>query len=65
MLCIMLLKLVLAWLTELHGDELEALGLKAGDDLTNESSLDTIGLDHDESSFFSCRFNHSSSKFKI
>mmetsp|Transcript_22436 Transcript_22436/g.27633 ORF Transcript_22436/g.27633 Transcript_22436/m.27633 type:complete len:203 (+) Transcript_22436:79-687(+) len=35
---------------ELHGAKLEALLLEARDDLTNEASLDAVGLDHDESS---------------
>ena len=48
----MLLEVSAAWGGELHGDELEALGLEAGNNLANESSLDTIGLDHDKGFFF-------------
>ena len=44
---VVLLELLSAGLGKLHGDELEALGLEAGDDGTDEASLDTIGLDHD------------------
>lgn len=32
----------------LHGNELEALVLETLDDLADESTLDTVGLDHDE-----------------
>ena len=46
----MLLEVSTAWLAELHGDELEAFSFESLDDLSNESSLDTIRLDHDESS---------------
>ena len=55
----MLLEVSATWGAELHGDELEALGLEAGDDLANESSLDTIGLDHDEGSFLGGSVDHS------
>ena len=33
---------------EFHGDKLEALLFKSLDDITDESALDPIGLDHDE-----------------
>ena len=36
-------------LHEFHGDQLEALLFKTLDDFTNETTLDAIGLDHDES----------------
>uniref|UniRef100_A0A182Q057 Uncharacterized protein n=1 Tax=Anopheles farauti TaxID=69004 RepID=A0A182Q057_9DIPT len=36
---------------ELHRDQLEALGLEAFDDFTDEPTLDSIGLDHDERTF--------------
>lgn len=36
---------------ELEGDQLEALGLETLDDLTDESALDSVRLDHDESTF--------------
>jgi len=32
---------------ELHGNELETTSLKALDDVPNEPTLDTVGLDHD------------------
>lgn len=38
---------------ELEADKLEALVFESLDDLSNESSLDTIGLDHDVGSFSS------------
>ena len=44
---VVFLELVNTGLGELHGNELEALGLEALDDLTDEASLDTIRLDHD------------------
>jgi len=37
--------------TDLHGDELEALLLKSHHDLADESSLDGIGLEHNEGTF--------------
>ena len=33
---------------QLHGNQLEALGLKALDDLTNKTALHAVRLDHDE-----------------
>jgi len=36
---------------ELHGNQLEALLLEALNDFSNETTLDTIGLDHDERAF--------------
>ena len=53
----MLLKVGLAWSAELHGDEFESLGLESGDDGSDESSLDAVRLDHDESSFSLCAFH--------
>jgi len=47
---VMLLHVGLSWGAELHGDELEALLLEALEDGANESSLDTVRLDHDEGS---------------
>merc|ERR1719328_524296 len=35
-------------LHHLHGDQLETLLLKARDDFSNQATLDTVGLDHDE-----------------
>ena len=32
----------------LHGDQLETLLLKARDNLSNQATLDAVGLDHDE-----------------
>ena len=55
---VVLLEVFTAWSAQLHGDELEALSLEAGKDLTNESSLDTIGLDHDEGSFLGGSVDH-------
>ena len=43
----MLLELCFTWLSDLHGDELEAFSLESGDDGTDEASLDTVWLDHD------------------
>ena len=37
---------------DLHSDELEALLFETSDNLTNNSSLDGIRLEHDESSLF-------------
>ena len=54
----MLLEVSTSWLGKLHGDKLEAFSLEAGNDLTNESSLDTVGLDHDESSLFGGSLDH-------
>ena len=34
-----------SYLLELKGKELETLGLETLDDLTNETALDTVGLD--------------------
>lgn len=36
---------------ELHRDQLEALGLEALHDLADQSTLDSVGLDHDEGTF--------------
>jgi len=36
---------------EFHSDQFESLGLETFDDLVNKSTLNTIGLDHDESTF--------------
>ena len=47
----MLLEVCAAWLAELHADKLEAFLLEAGDDWADKSSLDAVGLDHDEGSF--------------
>ena len=49
---VMLLELGFTWLTEFHGDELESFSLESGDDGTDESSLDTVWLDHDVGSLF-------------
>ena len=46
------LELGLSWSALLHGNELESFSLKSGNDLSNESSLDTVWLDHDEGSLF-------------
>ena len=55
---VVLLEVSLAWGAELHADELEALLLEASNDCANESSLDTVGLDHDESSLSLGGFDH-------
>ena len=53
---VMLLHMLLTWHAELHGNKLESLLLETGDDWADESSLDTVWLDHDVSSLsnFSC-----------
>ena len=56
---VVLLEVGTAWGAELHGAKLESLVLEASDDLTNESSLDTIGLDHDEGSLSGGGVDHS------
>ena len=38
----------ITYMHEFHGDKLEALLFKSLDDITDESALDPIGLDHDE-----------------
>merc|ERR1711944_165728 len=48
---VVILQVILARLLELHGDELESLLLEPLDDFTDQSTLDTVGLDHDESPF--------------
>ena len=55
---VVLLEVGTAWGAELHGAKLESLVLEASDDLTNESSLDTIGLDHDEGSLLGGSVDH-------
>lgn len=45
---VVLLEVLLGWGDELDGSELEATLLKAGDDVADESTLDTIWLDGDE-----------------
>jgi len=42
---------------QFHTNKLESLSLESANDLTNEASLDAIGLDHNESSLSSC-LNH-------
>lgn len=37
---------------QLHGNQLEALALESLDNFTDESSLNSIGFDHDEGSLF-------------
>ena len=54
---VVLFELLFAGGAKFHANKLESLGLEAADNLANESSLDTIGLDHDEGSF-SLRVNH-------
>ena len=49
---VVLFHVFLSGLAELHGDELESFSFESLHNGTNESSLDTIGLDHNESSFF-------------
>jgi len=44
---VVLLHVLAAGGGKLHGDELVALLLKAGDDLTDEAALDAVGLNHD------------------
>lgn len=44
---VVLLKLLLAGLAEFHAHEFKALCLESLEDGSDESSLDTIGLDHD------------------
>lgn len=51
----MLLEVCLSWCAELEGGELVTLLLESGDDLTDESTLDTVWLDSNES-LFSCHF---------
>ena len=48
---VMLFHVVSSGRALLHGDELEALLFEAGDDLTDNSALDGIGLEHDEGAF--------------
>ena len=48
---VVLLEHLLTGSAQFHGDELESLGLESGNDLTDEASLDTVGLDHDVGSF--------------
>ena len=58
---VVLLEHFFTWSAEFHGDELETFGLESGDDGTDESSLDTVWLDHDVGSLFGglhfCFFN--------
>ena len=56
---VVLLEVGSTWSAKLHGDQLEALSLESLNDLSNESSLDTIRLDHDESSFLGGSLDHS------
>lgn len=44
---VVLLHVLAAGGGELHGDELVALLLEAGDNFSDEAALDAIGLDHD------------------
>ena len=43
-----LLEVLFGRVDQLQGNELEATLFKAGDDLANESTLDTIGLDDED-----------------
>jgi len=47
---VVLLEVLLTWLADLHGDELEALFLEALEDFTDETTLNTVWLNHDEGS---------------
>lgn len=53
---VVLLELVLSRLGHLEANQLEALLLESGDDLSDQTSLDAIRLDHDESSFVFAHF---------
>jgi hypothetical protein len=48
---VVLFHVFLGGLGELHGDELESLGLETRKDGANESTLDTVGLDHNVGTF--------------
>lgn len=56
---VVLLELLSTWGGELQSNELETLSLEASYDLTNKTTLDAIGLDHDESAFAGFFLNHS------
>ena len=45
---VVLLQVLHGGLHHLHGDQLETLLLKARDNLSNQATLDAVGLDHDE-----------------
>jgi len=48
---VVLLEMLFGSLHELHGDEFESSLLESFDDVTDESTLNSIGLHHDESAF--------------
>jgi hypothetical protein len=50
-ICVMFGEEVGGGLRELHGHQLESLRLESGNDLTGKTTLDGIGLEHQESSF--------------
>ena len=41
-------RILIRYLHELHGDELESLLFEPLDDVTDEAAVDAVGLDHDE-----------------
>lgn len=48
---VVLLEQILRGPHELHGDQGEAFGLEAFDDLANHAALDAVGLHHQEGAF--------------
>ena len=48
MLGIVFLEMRLVWLAHLHGDEFEAAGFHPQDQLVDQASLHSIGLQHEE-----------------
>ena len=47
----------MAYLEHLHGNQFEAFLLETSDDLTDQSTLDTIRLDHDKGTLLIRRHN--------
>ena len=48
---VVLLEVLLGGGAQLHGEQLETLGLEAGDDVADDAPLDAVRLDHDEGAF--------------
>jgi hypothetical protein len=55
---VVLLQVLLSRGSQLHGLQLEALGLEASDDIANKAALDAIRLDHDVSTLHSGESAH-------
>ena len=55
---VVLFEVLFAWGGQFQGYEFEAFSFESWDDFSDQSSLDTVWLNHDEGSFSCCLFYH-------